>query len=97
MCRAARGEPLERRASSASQMPERAVHSVAMLHSVARSSIESDARPGPPNSITRSSVSSRTANVARMCRITSFAVQPGSEPTSSKRIDSGTLTNVKPE
>jgi hypothetical protein len=39
-------------------MPVRAAHSVAMFVSVPRSSIESDASPGPPNSMTRLSVSS---------------------------------------
>ena len=40
-------------ASSASQMPVRPEHSVAMLHSVARSSTEREVRPGPPNSMLR--------------------------------------------
>ena len=68
-----------------------------MLHNVARSSAESDFSPGPPNSIERFNVSSFRAWSARIKRITSFAVQPPfKDPESSKRIDSGTFTNVKP-
>ena len=83
--------------SSASTTPALAEHSVAMLARVARSSGESDARPGPPNSITRSSVACCLACVARICSITSLAVTPlARRPTSSKRMASGTSTNVKP-
>src|SRR6185436_6089909 len=75
----------------------RAEHSVAMLASVARSSGDSANRPSPPNSITRLSVSSRFAYVARMWSITSLAVVPGgSAPVSSKRIASGTASGVNP-
>ena len=42
--------------ASAETMPLRAEHSVAMLASVARSSIDSVETPGPVNSITRLSV-----------------------------------------
>ena len=83
--------------SSGSQMPVLALHSVAMLHSVARSSIDRLASPGPPNSIERSSVCSSRAYFHRMCSMMSLAVQPGSNsPVNSKRMDSGTCTKVKP-
>ena len=83
--------------SSATTMPPRAVHSVAMLASVARSSIERLETPGPVNSITRLSVASGFANSSRMWSIRSLAVTfSRSLPTSSKRIDSGTSTWVKP-
>ena len=85
------------RADVHEQMPVRAAHSVAMLHRVARSSGDSVCSPGPPNSMTRSSVSCARAWVARMWSMTSLAVTPGrSWPRSSKRIDSGTTTKVKP-
>ena len=92
-----RGSSHAARRSSPSQMPDFAEHSVAMLHRVARSSGERVRSPGPVNSMIRSRVSSRLAWTSRMRSITSFAVQPGSSsPTSSKRIDSGTWTKVKP-
>ncbi len=60
--------------SSAATMPPRAVHSVAMLASVARSSIDSAETPGPVNSITRLSVASGLAKSSRMWSIRSLAV-----------------------
>ena len=84
--------------SSPSNTPALAEHSVAMLAMVARSSGESDESPGPPNSITRSSVFPGFAYSLRMKSITSFAVTPGrSAPVNSKRIDAGVSMKVRPE
>ena len=78
-------------------MPVRPEHSVAILHRVARSSIDRLAKPGPPNSMLRFNVNSLRAWSARMNKITSLAVHPSSSvPTSSNRIDSGTFTKVNP-
>ena len=83
--------------SSASTIPVLAVHSVAMLARVARSSMERVARPGPPNSMQRLSVSRGLAWWSRMWSITSLAVTSGaSAPISSKRIVSGTTVVVNP-
>ena len=84
--------------SSPSKTPAFAAHSVAMLAMVARSSGERAARPGPPNSMTRSSVFPGLAYSLRMKSITSFAVTPGRKtPLSSKRMEPGVSMNVIPE
>ena len=65
---------------------------------MALSSIDKEESPEPPNSIERLSVNSSRAWSESMNKITSLAVQPSfSVPTNSKRIDSGTFTNVNPE
>ena len=94
-----RGDPVQHRLVAPRTTPALAEHSVAMLASVARSSGESDASPGPPNSITRSSVVLPPGVVGEDVEhhVLGRDVRAAARPSSSKRIDSGTSTNVKPE